>query len=201
MGWLKRGKWSDWVSERTDYLILKALDEARESGGLRFTELLRKTKLSRDAVSRHLKDLFKDGSIYHDYLTKRYSISQGGSKKLHKYEMENALRSVKYSYTLPSIDPKSVKTTSHAKFVSVGDMLIAINEFVTELVKGLRSAGILLPSFEKEDYEILKKCIAFSIHSDKPIKEEELQHHKKIPRKLLFIFEFDGDKFKDLKKK
>lgn len=200
MGRLKPRERPEWVSEETDYLILRALLQAGESDGLRFTELLRNTKLSRDTLSRHLKDLFKDGLIYHNYLTKHYSISQGGLKTLEIYERQNVLQRAKYSYTLSSIDQESLKTISHVKFVSLGDMLIAINEFVTGLVNGLRSTGMLLPSFQKEDYEILKKCITFSIYSDKPLKEEELQHSKKMPRKLLFVFGFDEDKFKDLRK-
>jgi DNA-binding transcriptional ArsR family regulator len=168
--------------------------------GFRFTKLLKNTELSRDTLSRHLKDLFKQGLIKHDYLTKRYSISHDGLEKLGIYERLNVLRDPKYSYTLPSIDQENIQTLSSAKFVSLSDILVAISEFTTGVADAFRSAGMLRPSFLKEDYKILEKCITFSIYSDKPLEEENLQHSGKMMRELLFVFWFDKDKFEDLRK-
>lgn len=198
MARLKPGEKPGWVKERTDFLILKVLFQA-DKPGLRFTELLKKTELSRDTVSRHLRDLFKQRLIDHDYLEKRYSILPDGLKKLEMYEVQNVLRSAKYSFTLPSIDQDSVQTLSSAKFVSLGDMLIAIEEFITRLVDAFRSAEMLRPSFREEDYKILRKCITLSICSDKPLEQEDLRRSR-IIRELVFVFSFDKDKFENLRK-
>lgn len=197
---LKPGQKPRWAKEQTDYAVLNALRKASDSDGLRFTKLLKNTKLSRDTLSRHLKDLFKQGWIKHDYLTKHYSIAHDGLEKLEIYERQNVLRDAKYSYTVPSIDQETIKTLSSAKFVSLGDELIAISEFITALVDAFRSSGMLRPSFAEEDYKILKKCITFSICSDKPLEEEDLQRSGKIVRELIFVFWFDKDKLGDLRK-
>ena len=61
--------------------VLKILNKLHKSrDGLRFSELKEKTKLHQDTLSKRLKELVSLGSVQHDIITKKYSLSEEGWK-------------------------------------------------------------------------------------------------------------------------
>jgi len=79
--------------EEIELLILMHLEKAEDTG-LRFSELLEKTQLSRTTLSAYLKELFKRKLIDRNYLTKRFTISPDGLEVLRilKIKKGNILR-------------------------------------------------------------------------------------------------------------
>ena len=184
---IRVGEKPEWVKDETDVSILRALHEARESGGLRFTHLWEKTKLSKDTLYRHLRDLFAKGWINYNYLTKCYSISQNG---LNKLETSRIKEKIRYGHNLSS--PNDL-----AGFVSMGEMLIAIQGFLASFIKAARSAGLLRENIGKEDFDRLRQCVQLTVYSDNPLREANYKRIKEglhMARELIFIFSFDTDK-------
>jgi DNA-binding transcriptional ArsR family regulator len=195
---LKHGEKPEYAKEETDYCILNSLRQAGESGGFRFNDLLGNTKLSRDTLSKHLRALFDEKLIYHNYLTKHYSISHNGLKKIEMYDKEKAVRAAKSIFDLQSINKKDIEELLRERSFKLGDVLLAINEFLTEYLVAAKSAGLFDQSFHKADYEILRRYVTFSVYSNEPLKETKTNTSaKKLmwPQKLLFIFAFDRDRF------
>ena len=163
---LKKGQKPRWASEETDFVILRCLEQSRDHGGLRFTELFRNTKRSRDTLTRHLKDLFKKNMINYNYLTKRYSITRLGLETLQKQEELTFLGSSQLNVKADAFTELSSKD-----FTKIAEGLAKALEHTMR--KGFISTigGVM---------DVPKDCISFSIYSGSKRKGSAVKNARRL---------------------